>query len=72
MEKDAAYRAILSIISAAVAMHTNITVAVIVKVAILITLLSFFLKLNLIYRSLSLAGVILNLCYPEKILILKN
>lgn len=42
MEKDAAYRAILSIISAAVAMHTNITVAVIVKVAILITLLSFF------------------------------
>lgn len=45
MEKDASYRAILSIISAAVAMHTNITVAVTVKVVILIiTLLSFFLN----------------------------
>lgn len=45
MEKDAPYRAILSIISAAVAMHTNITVAVTVKVVILIiTLLSFFLN----------------------------
>ncbi len=42
MEKDAPYRAILSIISAAIAMPTNITADVIVKVTILITLLSFF------------------------------
>lgn len=66
MEKAAPYRAILSIISAAIAMHTNITVAVIVKVEILIIITSPFLKLILHYRHSSFAGVILNLCYPEK------
>lgn len=43
MEKADAYRAILSITRAAIEMQTNITVAVIVNVEILIiTILSFF------------------------------
>ncbi len=71
MEKAASYRAILSINSAAVAMQTNITAVVIVKVAILIiTLLSYF-KFNFLLPALSIAGVILYLCYPEK-LFLRN
>lgn len=66
MEKDAPYRAILSIISAAIAMPTNITADVIVKVTILITLLSFFLINSKLPASL------LWRCYPEISVILKK
>lgn len=53
-------------------MHTNITVAVIAKVEILIIILLSILIINYTLPAHSIVGVILNFRYPEKILILKN